>query len=442
MSMDKELREIAQRACARACKAGADHAGAVVRKRRSTKVAIRDGKLEEIKSSVSRSLSLRVFANDRYGSHSTSDLVPAAMDRFISDAVEMTRVLMPDKMRTLPEPALYAGRSSADLGIYDPDHASLTAKERKALALALHDKARADTGAKVISVGTGFSDSLTEWVQVHTNGFADGDRSTSYSQWATVSAKDPSGRRPSDWAEAQARKRSELAKPEVTGAEAARRTLEQIGADKLDSVKLPVIIEARAVYRVLRGLLSPLKGFALSQKRSCFEGKLGQQVASPLLTVTDDPLLGGGWGSQRFDREGLTAKKRPLLQAGVLRGYYIDTYYGKKLKQAPTSGGPSNLIFPSGKRDLDGLCAAAGKAILITRFIGGNSNSTTGDFSHGLFGFLIEKGKRTKPLASMNIAGNHLEFWKGLTQLGNDPYPHSPYLTPSLLFKPMMVAGK
>ncbi len=442
MAMNKELREVAERACARAKKAGAKEAGAIVSSRRSTKVVVRDGKLEEIKSSVSRSLSLRVFVNDRYGSHHTSDLVPEAMGRFIDDAVEMTRVLMPDKLRSLPEPALYEGRSTGSLGIYDADHAGLTMAGRKSIAAAIHDKARADTGASVISVGGGFSDTLRQWVQVHTNGFADGDRSTYYGQWASVSAKDPSGRRPSDWAEAQARRRSQMAKPEVTAAEAARRTLEQIGAEKVASVELPIIVEARAVSRLLRGLLSPLYGRALDQKRSCMEGKLGQQITSPLLSITDDPLLSAGWGSQRFDDEGITAKKRDIVAAGKLSGYYIDTYYGKKLKQAPTSGGPSNLIFTTGKKDLAALCAALDRAVLVTRFIGGNSNSTTGDFSHGIFGFLIKKGKRAQPIASMNIAGNHLKFWSGLTDLGSDPYPHSPYLTPSLVFKPMMVAGK
>ena len=442
MAMNEQLRDIAERACARARKAGASEAGAGVRQRRVTKVAVQDGKYEEIKASESRSLSLRVFVNGRYGSHQTSDLSPAGMDRFIDDAVEMTKVLMPDTFRALPEPSLYKGRSTADLGIYDPAQAALTTAQRKARAMALHDKARADTGDKVISVGTGFSDNLNEWVRVHTNGFADGDRSTTFAQWASVSAKDPSGRRPSDWAEGMARKLADLARPEVTGAEAASRTLAQIGSKTLPSVELPIIVEARAVHRVLGGLLAPMNGQSLDQKRSCMEGKLGQKIASPLLTITDDPLLPGGWASQRFDGEGLTTRRRPIIEAGVLKGLYIDTYYGKKLKQAPTGGGQGNLIFAQGKRDLDALCAAADKAVLITRFIGGNSNGTTGDFSHGIFGFLIEKGKRTTPLASMNIAGNHLAFWKGLTELGNDPYPHSPSLTPSLRFKSMMIAGK
>ncbi len=108
----------------------------------------------------------------------------------------------------------------------------------------------------------------------------------------------------------------------------------------------------------------------------------------------------------------------------------------------PTSGGGSNLIFSTGKRDLDALCKAVGKAVLITRFIGGNSNSTTGDFSHGIAGFLIQGGKRARPLSSMNVAGNHTEFWKTLVEIGNDPYRHSSQLTPSLLFEAVLVSGK
>lgn len=440
--MNKDLLEIAERACARARKAGARDAAASVTLRREVRVVVQDGLLEELKSSESRSLNLRVYVNDRYGNHLTSDLSPEAMGRFIDGAVDLTRVLMPDPLRRLPEPSFYEGRSTADLGLFDPDHARFSMQERKDVARAIHDRARTDAGTRVISVGAGLADQVTEWARVQTNGFSDGDRQTSYGQWATVSVKDDAGRRPSDWAESQARTRVGLAPPGETGAEAARRTLEGMGGDKVASLELPLIVEARAVYRLLGGLLAPLSGQAIDQKRSCFEGKLGEAVASPLLSITDDPLLPGGWGSARFDGEGMTLKKRPLLEKGVLRGFYIDSYYARKLKVAPTTEAATNLVFSAGARNLAGLCTQAGKAVLVTRFIGGNSNPTTGDFSHGIAGFLIENGKRTKPLAYMNMAGNHLTFWKGLRGLGNDPYPHSPFLTPSLLFGPVLISGK
>jgi PmbA protein len=441
--MNVELKKIAEKACQRARAKGAKEVGAAVRSKRNYKVVVRDGKLEEIKSAESRGLTIRVFVDGRYGSHSTSELTPAALDRFVDDAVEMTRFLMPDKHRALPEPRYYEKRSTADLEIHDAAQAKVTMAERKRLAMEAHDAAREAGGDKVISVGAGYSDSVTERVLVQTNGFADGERSTSFSVWADVSVNDAKlGKRPSDWDQAGARHRAKLASAADVGRRAARRALGQIGADKIKTCTLPVVIENRCVGRVLGGLLSPLGGQALDQKRSCFEGKEGQVVAARLLSIIDDPLLPSGWGSRRYDGEGITARRMPVIEEGVLRAFYVDTYYGRKLGRPPTTAGSSNLLFGAGKGDVDALCKAAGKAILITHFIGGNSNSTTGDFSHGIGGFLIEGGERSRPIASMNLSGSHLEFWKQLRRLGDDPYTESSQRTPSLLFKPLLVAGK
>lgn len=440
--MNKRLVELAKLACQRAQKQGAKEAAARVGTTRHFKVVIRDGKQEELRASESRSLSLRVFVDGRYGQHTTNALQPDELERFVDDAVDMTRYLMQDAYRSLPSPDLYLERSTGDLEIFDPSQTEQTMDRRKEVALQIHDIARSAAGDKVISVGAGCTDRLNEMVLFHTNGFVDGERSTTFGAYASVSVKDPSGKRPSDWAQTAARKQAQLDPPEKVGQLAAERALACIGADTIPSCRLPLIIENRAVGRLLSGLLGPLSGRALDQRRSCFEGRLGKRVAAPLLTIMDEPLLPQGWGSRRFDWEGLTAKKMPLLEKGVLKNFYIDTYYGKKLKQSPTTNSGSNLIFSTGSKGVDALCAAAEKAILISRFIGGNSNGTTGDFSHGITGFLIERGKRTKPLAAMNVAGNHLEFWKGLIELGNDPYPYSNNRTPSMLFTPVLVAGK
>ncbi len=82
-----------------------------------------------------------------------------------------------------------------------------------------------------------------------------------------------------------------------------------------------------------------------------------------------------------------------------------------------------------------------GRGIFITGFIGGNSNSTTGDASVGIFGKLFENGKPTQAVAEMNIAGNHLKFWNNLIEVANDPWVYSSYRTPSLVFKDVVVSG-
>jgi PmbA protein len=438
----QELERLVDLACDEAKRRGAQHARVRGSSSHNTQVVIRDGKQEEVKAAASRSLRLEIYVDGRYGTHETSILDPGELRTFIARATAMTKVLMPDPQRALPDAQYYAGRSTADLGIYDAGHGRVTMDQRQQRAVTAHDAARRAAGPRVLSVGGAAADQHDLSVLRTTNGFADSEQSTSFWVWAEVSVKDPSGRRPNDWAVAGARTHDELPDPREIGQEAAQRTLAAVGAEKIASLTLPLIVENRAVRRLLGGLLAPLSGRALDQQRSCLDKSLGQPIASPALAVVDDPLLRGGWGSRRFDSEGLTARQRPLLEQGVLRTFFIDAYYARKLEREPTSGGASNLVFAPGSDDLAALCRRAERAILVSAFLGGNSNSTTGDFSHGIRGFLVEKGLRTRPIASMNIAGNHQTFWQTLQAVGNDPYPHGSQRTPSLLFAPTVIAGR
>lgn len=130
-----------------------------------------------------------------------------------------------------------------------------------------------------------------------------------------------------------------------------------------------------------------------------------------------------------------------IFEQGVLKNHYIDTYYGKKLGAAPTTGGMSNLSWKLGTKDRNGLIADVKDGVLITAFLGGNSNGTTGDFSVGFQGFAIRGGKLAEPVSEMNLSGKHSEAWKHLIAVGNDPFMHSSSRTPTLVFDGLQVAG-
>jgi PmbA protein len=125
----------------------------------------------------------------------------------------------------------------------------------------------------------------------------------------------------------------------------------------------------------------------------------------------------------------------------VLRNYYVDTYYGRKLGMAPTTARTSNLAWKLGPRSQPELLSAMGEGILVTGFLGGNSNGTTGDFSLGVRGFRVRGGRRAEPVGEMNVSGNHLELWKRLAAVGNDPYRYSAMRTPTLVFDGVQFAG-
>ena len=142
-----------------------------------------------------------------------------------------------------------------------------------------------------------------------------------------------------------------------------------------------------------------------------------------------------------FDAEGIAASERTVVENGILKRYFIDNYYGKKLGLEPNGGSGSNLVFKNGDHSLDQLMARIGYGLLITGFNGGNSNPTTGDFSFGISGFIIEKGVPARPINEMNISGNARTFWKQLIETGNDPYPYSSVQAPSMLFEGINFSG-
>jgi PmbA protein len=180
---------------------------------------------------------------------------------------------------------------------------------------------------------------------------------------------------------------------QLVGIDAADRTLDLMGGKKIPSTKIPVILENRGAGRVLGGLLSPLSGGSIQQKRSFLADKKGKQIGSKLFTVKDDPFIPRGLGSMYYDGDGFPAKQRNFFTEGVLNDFLMDWYYSRKLGWEPSSGAISNIIIPPGKRSVSEIIKDLPRCILITGFIGGNSNSTTGDFSVGIIGKLYEHGQ-------------------------------------------------
>ena len=437
-----DVREIARSVVKSALAKGAKEAAATVNRSRNVSVDWRDGKIEKIEEATTRGLSLQLYVDGRYSVVSSSDLRPEALETFVGDGVAMTRVLAEDPFRSLPDPALYQGQAQADLQLEDPAYAGVTPEQRRAAAQQMEAAARAVKGADaILSVSTGFSDTRDETFRVASNGFEGHRVETVFFCSAQVSVKDADGRRPEEYDFAGSRFVGQVPAVAEIGRRAAERALSRLGAKKAPSAVMTLVLDNRAAGRLVGGLVQPLSGGALQQKRSFLEGKVGQPLGSPLFDVVDDPLIPRAFGSRLWDNEGLAAKRMPLFEKGVLRNYYLDTYYAKKLKLAPTTGSPSNASWRLGSKAQAEILKDVGEGILVTSFIGGNSNPTTGDYSLGLQGFRIRGGAKAEPVAEMNIAGNMLELLKKLAAVGNDPWPYSSLRTPTLVFEGVQFAG-
>lgn len=439
---ERDMKEIAHGCVKTALAKGASQATARAYRVRDVAVQWRDGTLEQITESTTRGVGLTLYVDGRYSAVSTSDLRPDALDVFIGDSVSMTRTLVKDPFRSLPDPLLYEGQAGVDLKLEDPTYAAVTPDMRRRLARELEEAARAAPGSgAIVSVTTGFNDTRGEVLRVASNGFEGHRVDTSFWTSAQVTVKDGDGRRPEDWSAAGVRFVGEMPPVAEIGRDAARRALARVGSAKADSAVLAMAVDNRAAGRLVGALLGPLQGQAIQQKRSFLDGKLGTVVGSEKLTLVDDPLVVKGFASRLFDGEGLAARPMPVFERGVLKSYFIDTYYGRKLGVAPTTGGPSNGSWALGEKTQAALLADMKDGILVTGFLGGNSNGTTGDFSFGVQGYRVRGGQIAEPVGEMNISGNQADLWKRLVAVGNDPYRYSAGRTPTLVFEGVQFAG-
>jgi PmbA protein len=157
--------------------------------------------------------------------------------------------------------------------------------------------------------------------------------------------------------------------------------------------------------------------------------------------MADEPLLPGGLSSRAFDGEGIAARPLPVIDEGVLRAFYVDTYYGRKLGRPPTTGSPSNVRFRTGTQDPAGILQGLGDAILVTSWLGGNANPTTGDFSFGIRGHVVRDGEVAEPVSETNVTGSYPDLLPRLVATGDDPTPWAPCGTPTLVFEDVHFAG-
>ncbi len=433
--------ELADWVVSRTLKAGANDCKVSLSRRRAVEINYRDRKPEVIKEATTQGLYLEVFVNNRYAGQSTPDFRTKTLETFITDLISNAGIMEEDPFRTLPEPKYYEGRSQADLQLADPEYVNLTPEERHSMTKAVENACLASGGDRVISVEAGeYDESYEEYVKT-SNGLEGSSRSTYCNVGASMTAQDEGDRRPAGYNYVGCRYKSDLPPMEEVGAEAARRTLDLMGGKKIATTKIPVILENRGAGRVLNGLVGPMSAGNIQQKRSFLAEKKGMPIGSRFLTVIDDPFIPRGLGSRLYDGDGFPARKRTLISEGVLNEFLVDWYYSRKLGWEPTSGSLSNVIIPPGTRSIAEIITDLNRCIVVTDYIGGNSNSTTGDFSVGIIGKLYEKGEFVRNVAEMNIADNHMNFWNRLVEVANDPWIYGQSRFPSLVIDDVVVAG-
>jgi PmbA protein len=436
---NKERYQLAEWANNIARKHGASETAISISRSRSVSVEVREQKIETIREATENNLNLQVYRDNKYSSHSTNNLKKNDLERFIREAVEATQYLAVDPERTLPDPDLYPKGELPDLGIYDNQHSSVTPEFRVENAMKLEALVR-QGHPEVISATGRFNDSLSEGIRFHSNGFKGEFLGTFFGASASMTIMD-NGSRPAGSSWAGGRFLKNLPSAEEISKKAISDTVRQLGQSSMASGRYTMIIENSIASQLLFRLIQPMTARAIQQRSSFLLDMLGKSIGSELLTIIDDPTVIGGMASRHFDSEGIASRRRVLIEKGILNEYLIDNYYGRKLEMTPNGGSTSNIFMDNGKRSPELIIADTRKGIVVTSFNGGNSNPTTGDFSFGISGQLVENGKIVRAVNEMNISGNFKNLFNQLIETGNDPYLYSSAHTPTLVFRDVDFSG-
>ena len=437
--ISNENKKLAQWAMDCALKNGCQEAKVSLYSGSNTSFELRDAQMDKLQQASESRMSLFLYVDGRYGTYSTNRLDKKELESFIRNGVESTRYLAEDEARVLPDASRYYKGGKPDLQLLDPQFSAVNPDNKVALAQAIAEEALGKD-PRIISVESSYGDGDGFSYQITSNGFEGETQQSWYSLSASVAVKGEGEARPSSYWYESSLYLDKLVK-EGVGQKALERTLQKIGQKKAKSGRYTMVVDPMNSGQLLRPMLSAIFGSALQQKNSFLLDKLGQKVGSDKFTLLDEPHLIGASGARYFDSEGVATERRSVFDKGVLKTYYIDTYNAKKMDVDPTVANPSILVMQLGNKDLNGLISDVAHGILVTGFNGGNSNSSTGDFSYGIEGFLIEKGKLTLPLSEMNVTGNMITLWNSLAETGNDPRLNSSWRIPSLVFEGVDFSG-
>jgi TldD protein len=215
---------------------------------------------------------------------------------------------------------------------------------------------------------------------------------------------------------------------------AAQQAITKLGARPAPSGDLPVVLAGGSGGILFHEACGHgLEADAILKQASVYAGKLGQQVASPLVTLVDDGTVGGEWGYLALDDEGRPSARNVLIENGVLTDYMWDYLRSRKEGRVSSGNGRrqsyqhlpmvrmTNTYLLEGDSDPDEIVAQTPRGVYVAQLGGGQVNTATGDFVFGMTAaFMIEDGKITAPLRDCNLIGNGPQILQRVDAVGND----------------------
>ena len=422
--------DVLERVLGDALRTGGDFAEVFASDWQGTGVGLDDGRVEQLSTGRSRGAGIRVVRGDTTGFAHTADLSEnglLAAARAAAEAASQggggARVVSLDE------------RASRVVSPVDVDPSTVS-KSTKVELLRRVDEAARSTGAAITQVSAGYSDGRTHVLIANSDGLLARDRRVRTLLRVSAVANGDTGMQTGfdSVGHTMGFELFDKVRVEDVARTAAQRALTKLKARPAPSGSLPVVIKAGSGGVLFHEACGHgLEADLVAKGASVYRGKVGELVASPLVTLVDDGTMTHEWGAIAFDDEGHPSQYNVLIENGVLTDYMWDFLRARKEGRPQSGNGRrqsykdlpmvrmTNTYVLNGSEAPSDIIRDTEHGVYVAHLGGGSVNTATGDFVFGMTeAYMIENGEITEPLREGNLIGNGPQVLRDIDRLGND----------------------
>lgn len=417
----------------------------------SISISVYEGEVEKYNLAKSFGLSFRGKINGKMGYSYTEILDEAAIDMLINSAKNSANLIENDD-----ETFIYGGdKIYSEVKTYSEELENIDPATMIDLALDLEKEAK-NYSDKVVNInGCKISYSSSNYGIYNSKGLELTNKDNILTSYVVPVVQDESGK--NDGVGYVVASSLEEVKPKEMAAQGVEEALSKLGGKSIPSGSYNTIIYNEAMVQLLETFAGTFSADAAQKGLSLLKGKEGEMIASPIVTIVDDPLMDGGLASAPFDDEGVATFTKELVHEGKLNTLLHNLKTAHKQGVKSTGNGfkasyassvnvsESNLYLRAGEKSFQDLMKEINEGVIITDLAGLHSgaNTVSGDFSLAAKGFYVENGKKTFPVEQITLAGNYFDLLKNIVAIGNDlKFPMSNVGSPSVIVTGLSIAGK
>lgn len=423
-------RDVLEKVLSLALRNGGDFAEVYAEDKSSTSAGLDDGRIEQVTSGRDRGAGIRVISGETTGFAHTADLSEAGL-RAAAQAAGAAAAGGGSGVRTVSLTRRDVQRVNT-VEVFPDD----VAKSTKVALLQRIDDAARSSGAAIAQVSAGYGDSRKRILIANSDGLLAEDEQVRHLLRISVVANGDAGMQTGfeSLGHTIGFEVFDDIDVEELARTAARQAITKLRARPAPSGAIPVVIKAGSGGVLFHEACGHgLEADLVAKNSSVYAGKVGEQVASPLVTLVDDGTMAGEWGTFAIDDEGHKSQYNVLIKDGVLTDYMWDHLRSRKEGHAVSGNGRrqsymhlpmvrmTNTYVLNGAEAPEDIIRNTPHGVYVAKLGGGSVNTASGDFVFGMTeAYLIENGEITEPLREANLIGNGPQVLRDIEVLGND----------------------